>query len=166
MTIFCNCEGVLLVDPLPCDITINGPYYASLLHWLRSSIREKLRRGVLLLHDNAPVRKSNVTQAAIQYTGFIELNHPKYSSDIAPSDYHLFSNLKNFLRGRKFEADDEALMIVNHWRVCQNKWPSYYFSDISAMLHRIGLVFFSKCASGFPLSKCINSKVLNEFIGT
>ena len=32
MTIFCNCEGVLLVDFLPHGTTINDPYYASLLH--------------------------------------------------------------------------------------------------------------------------------------
>ena len=41
-----------------------------------------------------------------------------------------------------------------------------YFSEISAILHRIGLVFFSKRASESLLFKCINSKVLNEFIAT
>ena len=44
MTIFWDCKGVLLVDFLPCDTTTNGPYYASLLHRLRSSIQEKYRR--------------------------------------------------------------------------------------------------------------------------
>ena len=44
MTIFWDCKGVLLVDLLPCDTTTNGPYYASLLHRLRSSIQEKYRR--------------------------------------------------------------------------------------------------------------------------
>jgi hypothetical protein len=28
--------------------------------------------------------------------------------DIAPSDYHLFRSLKNFLRGRHFTKDDEV----------------------------------------------------------
>ena len=41
MTIFWDCEGVLLLDFLPGSTTISGPYYASLLHRLRPSIREK-----------------------------------------------------------------------------------------------------------------------------
>ena len=76
--------------------------------------REKHARGVLLLHDNIPVHKSNITLAAIQYADLTELNRRSYSPDLAPRDYYLFSNLKNFLRGRNFETDDEAIMTVNH----------------------------------------------------
>ena len=93
MTIFEDSESVLLVDFLPYVTTINGPYCASLFHWLRSSIRNK-RRGKLecsvLLLDNAPVHKSNITQTAIQYISFTELNHRAYSPNAAPSDYHVF----------------------------------------------------------------------------
>ena len=119
MTIFWGCKGVLLVDFLPRSTTINGPYYASFLHQLRSFIREKqyrkLTRDVLLLHDNTPVHKSNTTQAAILYTGFTELTYPAYSPDLAPRNYNLFSNVKNFLRGRNFETYDEVTMTVNHY---------------------------------------------------
>ena len=111
ITTFWDCEGVFLVDFLPLCTTINAPYYASLLHQLRSSIREecckKSRRDVLLLHDNTPFCKSNITQTAIEYTGFTELNYPAYSLDLAPSDHHLSSNVKNFLRGRNFESDND-----------------------------------------------------------
>ena len=118
MTIFWDCESVLLVDFLPRGTIINGPYYASLLHQLRSPIREKRRRkltcGLLLLHNNASVHKSNITQAAIQYTGSTELNHPAYSPDRAPSNYDLFSNVKNFVHGGNFESDNdcESLFVV------------------------------------------------------
>ena len=71
--------------------------------------------AVLFLHDNAPIHKSNITQAAIQYTSFTELNRSAYPPDITASNYHLFSNLKNFLHGRNFESDDEAIMTVNHY---------------------------------------------------
>ena len=111
MTILWDSEGILLVDFLPHDTTINGPYRTSLFHQLHSSIREKRRgkltHGVLLLHDNAPVHKSNITQTAIQYRGFIGLNHPVYSLDTATSDCHLFSNVKNFVRSRNFENDND-----------------------------------------------------------
>ena len=91
----------------------HGSFTGSVLLFGRSVAR-KHRRGVLFLPDNTPVHKSNITQVATQYRGFTELNHAAHSSGIAASEYHLFSNLKNFLRGRNFETDDEAIMTVNH----------------------------------------------------
>ena len=73
------------------------------------------RGGVLLLQDYIPGYKFNITQTAIQYTNSTELNHPAYSLDLAPDDYHLFSKLKSFLCGGDFEIDDEAIMIVSHY---------------------------------------------------
>ena len=64
MSIFWDFEGVLLIDFLPCNTTINGPYYALLLHLLGSFIQETHRCGVLLLHNNAPVYKYNIIQAS------------------------------------------------------------------------------------------------------
>ena len=105
MTTFWRCQGVLLVDFISLGTTVNGSYYASVLCRLPSSIREKrgvkLRRCMLLLVQH--------------HTGVIELYHPAYSPDLAPSDYHLFSNLMSFLHGRSFETDDEAIMTVNHY---------------------------------------------------
>jgi histone-lysine N-methyltransferase SETMAR len=119
MIVFWDKDGVLLTDYLPRGITINGPYYASMIERLRSAIlkkrRGKVSRGVLLLHDNAPVHKCKVVQAVIRQSGFIELNHPAYSPDIAPSDYYLFSNLKKFLRGKNFNSDDEAITAVEDY---------------------------------------------------
>ncbi|CAF1490901.1 unnamed protein product [Didymodactylos carnosus] len=108
MIIFWDEDGVL-----PPGTTINGPYYASIIERLRFAILEKrrgkVRHGMLLLHDNASVHKSNIGQAAIRQVGFVELNHPAYSPNIAPCDYHLFSNLKKFLRGKNFSSDNEAI---------------------------------------------------------
>ena len=53
--------------------------------------------------------KCNIVQATIRKTGFVELNDPAYSPDIAPSDYYLFSNLKKFLRGKNFRRDNETI---------------------------------------------------------
>ena len=51
----------------------------------------KLLAGVLLLHDNAPAHKSCISRAAIRKCGFVELNHPPYSPDLAPTDYCITS---------------------------------------------------------------------------
>lgn len=54
-----------------------------------------------LLHDNDPVHKATLAQAAIKDCDFQELPHPPYNLDIAPSDY-LFSKINKHLRGKTF----------------------------------------------------------------
>ena len=119
VTIFWDKDGILFTNYLTRGSTINGRYYASLIERLRSAILEKrrgkVRHGVLLLHDNAPVHKCNIVQAAIRQAGFVELNHPAYSPDIGPIDYHVFSNLKKFMRGKNFGFDDEAIQTVEDY---------------------------------------------------
>ena len=119
MIIFWDKDGVLLTEYLPRGITINDPCYASIIERLRSAIVEKgcgkVSHGVLLLHDNAPVHKCKIIQAAIRQAGLIELNHQAYSLDIAPSDYHLFLNLNKFLRGKNFISVGEAVTTVEDY---------------------------------------------------
>ena len=66
---------------------------------------------MLLLHDNAPAHRSVIAQQTIRDCGFIQLGHPAYSPDLAPSDYYLFRHLKKYLRGIRFE-DDEAVRVL------------------------------------------------------
>ena len=92
----------------------------------------KVSHGVLLIHDNVPIRKCKTVQAVIRQPGFIELNHPAYSPDIAPSDYHLFSNLKKFLRLKNFSSDDEAVITVEDYLTDLN---SEFFDSGIQSLH-------------------------------
>ena len=119
MIIFWDKDGVLLTEYLPRGITINGLYYPSIIERLRFVIVEKgcgkVSRGVLLLHDNTPIYKCNIVQAANRQAGFIELNHSVYSPDISPSDYHLFSTMNKFLRLKNFSSDDEAVTTVENY---------------------------------------------------
>ena len=119
LMIFWDKDRVLLTEYLPRGTTINSPCYSSIIQGLRSVIVEKRRgnvsRGVLLLHDHAPIHKYNILQPAIRQTGFIELNYPAYSLDIALSDYYLFSNFKKFLRLKNFSSDDEAVTTVEDY---------------------------------------------------
>ena len=119
MIIFWDKGGVLLTEHLPHGTAINGPNYASIIGRLRSVIVERERgqvsRVVLLLHDNAPIHKCKIVQAAIRQAGFIELNHPAYSLDIAPTNYHPLSSLKKFLRDKNLSCDDEAVTTVEDY---------------------------------------------------
>jgi len=92
-------DGILLIDYLPKGQTINAEYYSFLLVQLKDILKEKCHRKVtkrgLFLHDNAPAHQALATQKKLAYLGFQCLDHPPYSLHLAPSDYHLFSGLKN-----------------------------------------------------------------------
>ena len=42
-------------------------------------------------------------------------DHPPYSPDLAPSDYHLFPGLKKQLKGRHFSSDAEVIAAAETW---------------------------------------------------
>lgn len=137
-TIFWDCEGILFIDYLPKNTTMNGDYYAALLTKVRQVVvekrRGKLARGVLFLQDNAPVHTARVARRALAETGFEEINHPPYSPDLAPSDYFLFSNLKKDLRGRRFSSDEEMKAAVNeHF---DGKDGEYFLTGLKALFNK------------------------------
>ena len=119
MMIFWDKDGVLLIEYLSRGTTINGSCYASIIERLRSVIvkkgRGKVSHGVLLLHDNAPIHKCNIVQAANRQAGFFELNHCAYSLGIAPINYTPLSNLKKFPRLKNFSSDDEVVTTVEDY---------------------------------------------------
>jgi len=105
-SIFWDQDGILLIDYLPKGQTINAEYYSSLLVQLKDILKEKHRgkftKEVLFLHDKDPAHRALATQKKLAYLGFQFLDHPPYSQDLAPSDYHLFPGLKKQLKGRHF----------------------------------------------------------------
>ncbi len=58
--------------------------------------------------DNREATLSHATAAAIAAKGWTVLPHPAYSPDLAPSDFHIFGPLKDYLRGQRFEDDDDS----------------------------------------------------------
>jgi len=103
---FWDQDGILLINYLPKGQTINAEYYSSLFVQLKDVLKEKLRRKftkeVLFFHDNAPVHRALATQKKLAYLSFQFLDHPPYSPDLAPSDYHLFSGLNKTIDKQTF----------------------------------------------------------------
>jgi len=118
-SIFWHQDYILLIDYLIKGQTINAEYYSSLTVQLKDILKEK-RRGkitkrVLFLHDNAPAHRALATQKKLAYLGFQCLDHPPYSPNLAPSDYHLFPGLKKQLKGRHFSSDAEVIAVAVTW---------------------------------------------------
>jgi histone-lysine N-methyltransferase SETMAR len=49
-----------------------------------------------------------MTQQKIKELNWEILDHPPYSPDLAPSDYHLFRSLQNHLNNKKFERYEQV----------------------------------------------------------
>jgi histone-lysine N-methyltransferase SETMAR len=129
-SVFWDTRGIILLEWLPERQTINSDYYISLLTKLKSAIKEQRRgkwmKGVWLQHDNARPHTSAITSAAIKELGFKCLPHPPYSPDLAPSDYYLFSAMKNPLRGKHFSSLAGLASAVSQW---QKSTPAEWFAD-------------------------------------
>ena len=76
------------------------------------------------LHDNVPTHGALATQKKLAYLVFQCLDHPPYSQDLAPSDYHLFLGLKKQLKCRHFSSDAEVIAAAETWL---DRQPSEFF---------------------------------------
>ena len=65
-----------------------------------------------LLHDNGRPHSAAQTQDLITSFKWEQMDHPQYSPDLAPSDFHLFLYQKNFLIGKRFDDDDDLIDAV------------------------------------------------------
>ena len=114
MAFFWDAKGVLLID-----YSINSEYYCNLLDQLDKNIREKrpgLQKKTIIFHqDNARVHTSFLTMVKLNELKYELFEHPPYSPDLAPSDYYLFRNLKQFLRGKRFSSNEEAIAAVEQY---------------------------------------------------
>jgi histone-lysine N-methyltransferase SETMAR len=66
------------------------------------------------------------------------MDHPPYSTDLVPSDFHLFLHLKKFLGGKRFEADDDMKDAVQKWLTSQT--AIFYEEGIQKLVPR-----YDKC---------------------
>jgi transposase len=100
--------------------TITSEVYCEALKKLRRAISNKRRRiltsGVVTLHDNALPQTTARTRALLEHFIWELFDHPPYSPDLAPSDYHPFTRtyLKNWLESQRF-SNNELMECVKTW---------------------------------------------------
>jgi histone-lysine N-methyltransferase SETMAR len=68
-----------------------------------------LTSGVVFLHDNVRPHTDARTPALREHFNWELCDHPPYSPDLAPSDYNLFTCLKNWLRLQHFNNNEELI---------------------------------------------------------
>ncbi|GFS03753.1 multidrug resistance-associated protein 1 [Elysia marginata] len=70
--------------------------------------------NVLLLHDNARTHTSIRTKEKIASFGWTALPNPSYLPGLAPSDYYRFGPMKQGVRGKRHENDEEVTGALNY----------------------------------------------------
>jgi len=113
----CTVFGTLEVYCMLIDYmhTAQGTNYRGLLCWLtlqtayykyREAPR-KVTKVPIVLHDYTHLLLSHFGQATVLEWVLEEMRHPPYSPDLAPSDYHLFPNLKKHFHRQRFSTHKE-----------------------------------------------------------
>jgi hypothetical protein len=145
LTVFWDCQGVLLAEFQQRSHVITSDSYCTILTKLRDAIRRK-RPGLftkvvlllllllLLLHDNARPHSANQTTATQRSFKWEVLQHPPYSPDLVPSDFHLFGSLKHHLSGEGFPDDDAVERAVRAWFRQQPK--EFYAAGFQRLVKR------------------------------
>jgi hypothetical protein len=75
---------------------------AQLKDILKEKRRRKFTKVALFLHDNTPAHGALGTQKKLTYLGFQCIDHPPYSLDLAPLNYHQFLGQKKTIENSPF----------------------------------------------------------------
>ena len=86
------------------------------------------------MHDNAPAHWTLATQKKLAYLGFQCFDHPPYSPDLVPSDYHLFPGLKKQLKCRHFSSEAEVIAAAETW--LDGQYSEFFLSGLHKLEQR------------------------------
>nr|CAD26968.1 transposase [Meloidogyne chitwoodi] len=129
-------HGIVYWELLPLNRTITSEVYCEQLHRVQQQLRRPpytvwARKGILFQQDGARPHVSAVTRKKIEDLGWDILEHSPYSPDLAPSDYYLFSPLKDFLRGKQFSNEEEICTALKNF--FDSKGPEWYRKGIEKL---------------------------------
>lgn len=128
LTFFFDRQGPLLIEFAKRGETINSSRYCATLNRLRVAIKNKrpgrLTNGVILLHDNARPHVAGVVKTQLAKFKWETLQHPPYSPDLSPCDFHIFGKLKKHLKGTRFVSDDAVMESVTDFF---NRQPKEFY---------------------------------------
>lgn len=139
LSVWWDHRGIIHFELLEKNRTITANVYCQQLDRLMCALVSKRpalvnRKGVILLHDNARPHTALATQKKIKEFGWEVIDHPPYSPDIAPSDYHLFRSLQNYLSGKNFDSRLAIEMAIDSF--FGSKSEDFFRSGIMALPNR------------------------------
>jgi len=136
VTVWWSGSGVIHYNFMEPGTSITAVAYCKQLDDMMRNLAIKQPRLVnrsapILLHDNARPHSAQMTVAKLQELDLETLRHPPYSPDLAPTDYHFFQNLDNFLSGKKFNSAEAVKMAFQQF--IDSREPGFYSKGINKL---------------------------------
>lgn len=134
-------RGLIHFELLEPAQTINTALYCEQLERVQAKLIETRpqlvnRKGVVFHQDNARPHVSSLSLKKIKDLGWELLEHPPYSPDLAPSDYHLFRAMTNYFGKKKFNSSKEVKNDIIAFFA--SKHDTFYQSGIKKLVDRWG----------------------------
>lgn len=127
VTVFWDEKSVLLDFP-EGGHTLTSKQYIKILKKLREAIKRKRPNKNLKIihmhHDYVQTHTTLATNQVIAKFGSSVVTHPPYSPDLAPSDFHLSSPMKDFVWRQQFDDIDEVIVAQKKW--IQQCTPTFF----------------------------------------
>ena len=95
--------------------------------------RPELRK-IYLLHDRTRPYVALLARKKLMQLGWNLLPHPPYYPDLAPKDYHLFRAMRNSLRDKTFEKEEDVKTYLDDFY--DSKHEKFYQEGIESMRDR------------------------------
>lgn len=112
LSVWWGVKGIIHWELLPAGCTITADLYCQQLDRVAAKLQGKQDR-IYFLHDNARPHIAKSTRKKLLKLGWITIPHPPYSPDLAPTDYHLFHSLANYLREKKFNDETDIKIEID-----------------------------------------------------
>jgi len=153
-------RGIVHYEFVPTGQTVNQVYYLEVMERLCENVRQKrpeifANNSWILHHDNAPAHMALSVSELLATKQVTVLEHPAYSSDLAPNDFFLFPKIKEILKGRHFDDIRSNTMAAlkaipqNQFQNCFEGWTTRwhqcivsqreYFEGNHSGIHQCGM---------------------------
>ena len=133
LSVWWDVRGIIHWEILPDGCTITADLYCQQLNCVAAKLKEKQDR-IYFLHDNARPHVAKSTRQKLLSLGWMTIPHPPYSPDLAPTHYHLYRSLSNYLREKKF--NDESQIKMDLLNFYDQKTQDFYESGILSLPER------------------------------
>jgi transposase len=141
MVVWWSARGVLYWDLVPKGVSINKELYCEKLEEVNKSLRHgplreqhNYKKVYRMLHDNARCHTANMTKEKLRELKMEPLDHPAESPDLSPTDFAFNRPLKNFLRGKKYESEEEVRAAIKDW--ITSRPPQFFREGIEELPDR------------------------------
>jgi histone-lysine N-methyltransferase SETMAR len=124
VVVFWSADGILFRTYLPEKTTVTANYFTKQCLdplKIQLGLRADGPPQYILHMDNARPHTAHMTKDFLATSPFVLLPHPPYSPDIAPSDFHLFGNMKRSLKGLDAKSRDELIDAVDRFLLPLNR---------------------------------------------